>query len=253
MFALDLGIVSAQTPDACEQKLVSYMKAIKYWYHTEVQEERALSEDSVRHYNLALKAGLLECTNGHDWMDYPFEELKAEGMVIATSPDWKVRVFSWNREELAIAEYFENVFQYRLETGEVKSIDFNAQREMPEPGFWVSEIWQADLGGSTQYLCHTQGTYSATESYEGVKAYRIMGQSLAESGKLFKTEDGPSSAIGIFFNYFLLADREGRLEHLIEWDAKTNTIKVPLIGEEGEVELETHNWTWNGKMFVLKK
>src|ERR1044071_7689088 len=107
-----LGTVVAQSPAAVEREILNHLKDIASsgTYTGEYDETK---NDKA---NDALKQTLLRNGNRREILGYAFPKLRDE-MFIATSPDGKLRIYSWDLQTGGTMHDYFSVFQYQGKSG----------------------------------------------------------------------------------------------------------------------------------------
>ncbi|GAA4331149.1 hypothetical protein [Flaviaesturariibacter amylovorans] len=182
-------------------------------------------------------------------LDYPFSELRSEpGVQVVTSPDGRLRLYSWDDETGGTMRYFCNLFQYRDHRGKV--IVREALENEPKAGYLYSALFQLKGGAEPLYLARRHGTYSSKDAYEGVQALCITVKGLDGKVKAIRTNTGLRNGIGFSYNFFSVVDRSERPVTLIGWDPKSMELTLPVVRGNGAVTNGKIRYRFDGRVLV---
>jgi hypothetical protein len=243
-----IGSVSAQTPIEIEQNLVKL--------YAKVSDNSAYKGDSdndlLGKANDEFKAKVLEYTKVAVTLKHNFTELEKE-ITITTSEDGKFRTYSWDRLDGGTMHFFETVYQFQGKDGKVYSQA--VETEEGNAGGFIKNIFSVQTKLGNIYLVINTAIGSTQDRYEGVGLFRIDGNNLNDTVKLFKTKSGLTNSIGFSYNFFSVVDRKERPVELILYDKKTMVLKIPVIIESkkfpnGEVTDKFISYKFNGTYFV---
>jgi hypothetical protein len=244
--------VAAQTPQKSEQellgKLASLEKVSSYSGNYDENSTTKAQED--------FKNSLLKALENPETLKYSFAKL-GEQMYVATSPDGKFRIYSWDTQDGGTMHNFDAVYQYQSDAGKV----FVKKREGGEEGdagSFIGKIYEVLTKSGKVYLTVSSGIFSTQDSGQSVNAMKITGNSLDENVKIFQTREGLTNSIGFSYNFFSVYERKERPIILILFDASTNLLKIPVVIENkkfpnGEVTNRFINYKFNGTSFVNVK
>ncbi len=201
-----------------------------------------------------LKNNLLKHLMNPATLQYGFPKLK-ERMFIATSPDGKFRVYSWNTEDGGTMRNFDMIYQYLGADGKVY---VKSRQEESDGNSFVSKIYEIATKNGKIYLTINSAIASTQDSAQSVNALKIVGKGLNEKVKIFKTQTGLTNSIGFAYNFFSVMERKERPIHLITFEPKTRILKIPIVIENekypnGEVTNKFINYKFNGTNFVKVK
>lgn len=240
----------AQTPQQMEQELIGLLDKMSefgsYGGNYDGEKLGKIQEE--------LKSKILSYTKTAATLKYPFENLKKK-MTIATSPDGKFRIYSWDLEDGGTMHSFDGIYQFQDSSGKVYSKSRTVEGEEGDVGSFISKIYELNTKSGKVYLPITSGIFSTQDHGQSVYAVKIFGGNLDEKVKIFKTNSGLTDSIGFGYNFFSVVERKERPIILILFDSKTNILKIPVVVENekfpnGEVTNRFINYKFNGTNFV---
>lgn len=242
--------IFAQTPQKIEQELVGLLDKM-----AEFSSYRGNYDgEKLGKIQAELKSKILSYTKTVATLKYPFESLKKK-MTIATSPDGKFRIYSWDLEDGGTMHSFDGIYQFQDSSGKIYSKSRLAEGEEGDAGSFIPKIYELNTKSGKVYLPITSGIFSTQDHGQLVYAVKIFGKNLDEKVKIFKTNSGLTDSIGFGYNFFSVVDRKERPIILILFDSKTNILKIPVVIENekfpnGEVTNRFINYKFNGTNFV---
>jgi hypothetical protein len=238
----------AQTPRAIEKELITHVIRIG----TLAEDRSTESAVKLDAENDALKAKLVKFGKFPSTLKYPFTDLRKH-LDIATSKDGKFRIFSWDTRTGGTMHFFENVYQFQ--GGDGKTYSKAAVLDESDAGGFYSDIFQVPTRSGTVYIGRLTAILSTKDSYEEVALFRIDRTTLDDRVRLFKTKAGLQDHIGFEYNFFSVVDRKERPIKLIQFDEKSNTVKIPIViskkgDEAGVVTKRFIKYKFDGTYFV---
>ncbi len=209
--------------------------------------------DSLEKANGDFRKLLLKYTSQNpSTLTFAFKKLDNEGLSIATSADGLFRIYSWDTYTGGTMDNFDNVYQYKA-NGKVFSKTIKENEDESDPGYYYSTVYSVSNKGKTFYLGLRHGIYSTKDSYQGVKAFSIISNSLNAKTKLIKTKNDLSNALGFEFDFFSVVNHLERPVMLIKFDAAAKTLSFPVVLESGEVTEKNIVYRFTGQYFEQKK
>lgn len=239
----------AQSPQQMEQDLVKSLEEVsKNGTYAGNYDEEKLGTAQEN-----FKNKLLKYTKTPSTLKYPFNKLQKQ-MKIATSPDGKFRVYSWDLEDGGTMHDFDSIYQYQSGDGKVYARSASQGAEEGDYGSFAPKIYEVQTKKGKVYLVLTTAIGSSQDYAQSINAMKIVGNKLDDKFKIFKTNSGLTDSIGFGFNAFSVDDRKGGFI-LILFDGKTNILKIPVVVENekypnGEVTNRFINYKFNGEYFV---
>lgn len=241
--------IFAQTPQQMEQDLVKSLEEVSRngTYAGNYDEEKLGKAQEI------FKNKLLKYAKNSATLKYPFANLQKQ-MKIATSPDGKFRVYSWDLEDGGTMHDFDAVYQFQGNDGKVYARSASEGAEEGDYGSFAPKVHEVQTKTGKVYLVLTTAIGSTQDHAQSINAMKITGNKLDDKFKIFKTNSGMTNSIGFAFNAFSVVDRKGGFI-LILFDGKTNILKIPVVIENekypnGEVTNRFINYKFNGEYFV---
>jgi hypothetical protein len=175
-------------------------------------------------------------------------------MSIATSADGKFRIYSWDLQDGGTMHRFGRVHQYQSADGEV----YSKAEEIPEQGMghgFVTDIYTLDTKDEKVYIVCTTFIASSKNYFQSADLYKIEGSTLNDKVKLIKTRSGLTNTLNFEYDNFSVIDRTETQGRLITFDAKTRTLKIPVVIKDeefpdGRVTDGVIRYRFTGKYFV---
>lgn len=180
-------------------------------------------------------------------MAYPFSELKKEGLSIATSSDKQLRIYSWDSRMGGSMHIFSNIYQFRV-GDKIYAHSANESDKDGDTRGSYSEIFTVDSTNKI-YLGLYNSIYSTKDCGNTVKAFKIEKDGLNDSLALIKVDTVVCNELSFGFNFFSVVDRPERPVKLVYYNAKSKTLKIPVIGDNDAVTAEFILYRYNGKYF----
>lgn len=206
--------------------------------------------DSITYANRNFKELLLKyCTNNSSTLAFQFDDLERAGVSIATSPDGKFRIYSWDTEMGGTMHEFDNICQY-ASGGSVYGVSIIDRRASGDPGYWYSTVNQLKVGERTLYLVVRHGIYSTKDSYQGIKIFGLRNNSLTSGEAVIRTASGLHSELGVYYNFFSVVDRKERPIKLAVYNPELKQITLPVVWDDGTVTDKVIVYRFDGRHFV---
>jgi hypothetical protein len=184
-------------------------------------------------------------------LSYTFDSLN-QRMQIETSNDKLFRIYSWNTWMGGTMEDFESVIQYKFNDSVYTKIYFDTtySDEWVYYGFYP-QIFTMVVEDKTYYLAVENKIYSTIDASHSIKAFCIENNSLNDTIKLFKTPEGFSNALEIYFDFFSVVHRPERPLKLITYDEKKKIVYLPIVDEDDQVTDAFQEYRFTGTYFEL--
>jgi hypothetical protein len=197
--------------------------------------------DSISHYDSVFGTALSQLTaESPASLHYPFTRLRNLGVSIATSPDKRFRIYSWDGQTGGTAHNANNVFQYKI-NGKVYStlniVDGG-------PGDRYSAIYCLKTGDKAYYLAVSDAIIETLRGHGTLEILRLSDSGVERSVPLIQTASGTTGSLG--FDYHLGADAEPDFH----FDPATGQITFPVVLPGGQVTRRKITYIFNGKYFV---
>ena len=245
----------AQTNAQIEKELVAAIKEVqKYGTYGGNYDDDKLTEAENN-----FQEKLLKYTKSSATLKYAFPSL-GDLIIIATSEDGKLRTYSWDEESGGTMHDYSVVYQYQGADGKIYSrVDKqNANEEDTAGGSFVYDIFTVNAKSEKIYALCTTFIGSTTDHYGSVGLNKIDGSELVDKIKLFKTTSGLTDSIGFEYDFYSVADSDGRPLKLIRFDKTTQTIKIPVVIQDkesplGKVTNRFISYRFDGTYFIKIK
>ena len=239
-----LGLATAQSPAAVEREILDHLKdiAVSGTYTGEYDEAK---NDKA---NESLKQTLIRNGKRLDILRYAFPKLKDE-MFVSTSPDGKLRIYSWDLQTGGTMHDYASIFQYQGKSGSIYAKPEDGDDE--RAGAFATQIFELSSKVSPIYIANS--TFIAQSNIHGQSIYviRINGDKL-ERPKLIRTQSGLQNSIDFSYEPFSVKDRSGRL---VFFDAAKQAFRFPIVIEDkdfgiGRVTSRFIMYRFDGRYFV---
>jgi len=243
-------IAQGQSMASVERGLMAKYLRIGYWRSRE-GDSTVSASDSIGKANLIFKKALIRaCSSNGASLNYPFKLLADTGLMITTSADHRLRIYSWDTQEGGSMHFFLRVYQW----AEGQRVHARAAVEgEDDPGVFCKPIYTLNTPSATYYLVINHGIASTKDASQGIQAVRIDGPVLNDTVSIFHTPSGHVNGIQFFFDFFSVVDRPERPVQLIQYDAVQKLISIPVVPDDGKVTDRRITYQWSGRYFERKK
>ena len=249
LLLLPYSTAVAQDMKTIEQNLLHVFQRIQYWDSYSGQDSTINRYDSLEAANTRFQQALTQSTTQFPGtLQYGFRQLQDSGMVIATSPDRKLRAYSWNSHTGGSMVIYERVFQYLTPTG-VRSTDQTGSEDH-DGVEWIWKITPFHNRNDTYYLAFSRAITCGACRSEAVKVYSIATRNLQGPLPLFKSDGVKNAALSVDFRDF---GRTALLKsgHAIVYDSVHHSFQVRSTDEmEGTLSDPYHIYRWTGNYFA---
>lgn len=239
---------SAQIPARVELQILTTLKAIE----ASGSYTGNYDEDRNTKANNDLEVLLVKNGSRADVLKYAFPKL--EGRIgVATSPDGKFRIYSWDMNTGGTMHDHECVFQYQGSGGKTysracKDGDENIQGE---DSYYI-KVQQVEMLNGPVYLANSLFIASGADHGQSIDAMRIDGDTLNTKVNIFKTREGITNTISVEYSPFSLRNRFPN--GLFSFDAVTKQLKFPVVvereGSVGDITNRFITYRFDGTYFV---
>lgn len=252
LFAVSISAFG-QTPEKIEQELVQHIKNINDWAMRTNRTGEDLSEKLAREQQ-TFRNKLLKITKRRSTLKFEFTKL-VKYIHIATSPDRKFRIYSWDTRSGGTMHFFDNVYQYLGKNGKIYS---RSNEEKGNAGAFYTKVFQLNTRHGRIYLARSQSVLSTSYNGQAISLFKIRNKSLDGNIKLIKTASGLTNSISFAYDFFSVVDRKERPVILFYFDRKSGTIRFPVVVENkkyrhGKVTNRWIKYRFNGRYFVKVK
>lgn len=253
IFLLSFSICAfGQSTAQIEKELISAVKEIqKYGTYAGAYDGEKLTKAQSD-----FETKLLKYTKNPATLQYKFAEL-GKVMFIATSANGRYRIYSWDLEDGGTMHDFARVYQYQGADGKVysKTDESTGAEEEDGVGSFVTDIFNLDTKSGTVYIVCSTFIGSTQDHGQSADLYKIDGSRLNDKVKLIKTKSGLTDSLSFGYSFFSVVDHKERPIRLIYFDAKTKTLKIPVVIEDqefrtGRVTNRFISYRFDGTYFV---
>jgi hypothetical protein len=239
------AFAAAQAPAAVESEILSRLDTIDK-YSTYLGE---FDQDKSDAANKALRETLVRYGKRLDILQYAFPKLK-DKMFVSTSPDGKLRIYSWDEGTGGTMHDFTSVYQFQGASGAVNTWSGNGDDE--SGGGYYTQIFQEAAKSGTFYLATAVSIAQGNLHGQSIEAIRINGDTLDTKAKLIRTGSGPTNVVYFSYDPSSLNDRS---EDLISFDPAKQEFRFPVVVEDkdfgnGRVTSRYITYRFNGQYFV---
>lgn len=244
---LAAGSVFGQSPQAVERDLLAKLKNVdKFGSYS-----GSFDEEKLDAANSAVRDLLVKNGDRLDVLRYGFPKLK-DAMNVATSPDGKLRIYSWDLETGGTMHDFDQVFQYQETGGQVHTWTFPAGEDETGTGGYYTQIFQVDSKSGPIYLANSNFIAQGTIHGQSIDGIRISGDKLDVKAKVIRTARGLTNSIDFSYDPYSLGNRS---EKLFSFDAAKQQFTFPVVVEDktyenGRVTNRLITYRFNGEVFV---
>jgi len=218
--------IGAQPPSAVESEILSQLKEIARHGSYSGDCDEAKNEKG----NEGLRQTLMRNGTRLDVLQYAFPKLR-EAMYVATSPDKKFRVYSWDLETGGTMHEYDAVIQYQTKSGSVHITTPNADQDV-SAGAFTTQIFLLATNTGPIYLANSTFIAQGNLHGQSIGLYRINGNKL-ERPMLIRTSSGLQNSIDFSYDPSSL---EQRSERFVSFDATRRMFRFPVVVETREYE-----------------
>lgn len=241
LLMLCTGKLVAQT-DA-EQQVKTYLDRIQYWRYQYSPEDsgvnpNASSQDSLNIANKELTAFIL---NRNASSIQPSKALEEAGLMIISSDDKKLRIYSWNTETGDEQHKYSSVSEYKTASGLKTTVN---------PG--ISQYTQLYTIGSGKkyYLAVYSNILSIKDALKGVRVFVINEDELLEA-KIFRINTELTDKIEYIYDYSAnFSFKKMKEEHVILFEKQK--LYIPEVKED-KITGTQLVYVFDGNEFVYDK
>jgi hypothetical protein len=207
--------------------------------------------DSLAVLNEIFRDKLLRYTSAcPSTLTYNFDSLLQNDIMIVSSENKLFRIYSWGNFLGGTMQYFENVFQYKVDDKVFSTTGCDTTTD-EETGYvpFYSRVFTLNSDGKTYYLAVGNGIYSSNDASQSIQVFTIENQTLVDTVGLIMTKRGLVNAIDVSFNFFSVAGRPERPLRLIKYDNTKKIIYIPIVYDDGTVTDRFILYKFDGHVF----
>jgi len=244
--ALAAGSAFGQSPATVERDILVQLKNVDKF----ASYSGSFDEEKLDAANSAVRDLLVKNGDRLDVLQYGFPKLKDE-MYIATSPDGKLRIYSWDLETGGTMHDYDEVFQYQATGGQVHTWTAPSGDDQRGGGYYT-QIFQVDAKSGPIYLANSNFIAQGTIHGQSIEGIRISGDKLDVKAKVIRTARGLTNSVDFAYDPSSLGNRS---EKLISFDGAKQQFTFPVVVEDktyenGRVTSRLITYRFNGEVFV---
>jgi hypothetical protein len=253
--------LSAQTLPAIEDSLLFYTGNIQKYslYYGKYWEGK---DDTLYQYNQALQEYLINVLRSQPLsLEAKFEKLSGSILIVATSEDKRFRIYSWDKQGGGTMHGYYSIVQYKTSKGASAEIIYpkpGTSQDMAEdkegPGFYYPKIYNVhSKENATYYLAIRNGRYQTWDVSTEIKAFKIEGDALNDSVRIFKAAKDHVNSIGYEYNFFSnYNDKTAQENYVIRLSTDNQRLYVPIVNDL-KVTSKYLVYVFDGNYFVFDK
>ncbi|MFN6074504.1 MAG: hypothetical protein ACK46Y_02985 [Fluviicola sp.] len=206
------------------------------------------NQDSLIICNEILQNYLMEISiDKPELISYDFPKIPSYQSFCVTSPDRKLRIYSWDTYTGGSMRFFSNVVVWKendsLYTKMIETLE-------GEPGGFYSQIFQVTDELNTFYILNFNSILSSKDCYQAFQTVDLDNSKINFDHKKIKTKSGLTSKVGFSYDFYSVIDREERPVKLIEYDNQLRIIRFPIVNSKGFVTSKKISYQYDGKYFL---
>jgi hypothetical protein len=164
-------------------------------------------------------------------MKYDFKKLSKEENIcrIQTSSDGNLRIYNWDTENPGPVHYYRSIYQWKS-NGRVFT-NITDGNEVVDGENACSNLYTVMIDKKPYYLVIKISEGSARDHSESISAYRIDGENLVDTVKVFKTKTETLNSIVVIIDNNNVVDDYNQNEG-ITYDEQRKIVSVPLVNDK---------------------
>jgi hypothetical protein len=240
------GDASCRRMEIRVARLMDKAREIREKEHFEYQDDSVIAVENQ--ITAILLYGL---RNDPVSLHYSFPLLRKRLVKISGSPDGRLRFYSWDTEGGGTEGAESSIVQYRTAKGIHAGVIFDAAMDSTgDPGMRYTKIYPVTFGKDPLYLVVGDALFSASSIGVGVRAFRIDGDRLKDSLKVFVDEGELVDELTIEYDYFSYLSH-GKPE--VRFDPATGILYVPRTGDHGVIWRRYDRYVFDKRVFKQKR
>jgi hypothetical protein len=180
-------------------------------------------------------------------MQYDFKKLSKEENIcrIQTSSDGNLRIYNWDTENTGPDHYHKSIYQWKS-NGRVFT-NIGDSNEDVDGGNVCAKLYTVKIDNKVYYLVIKKSEGSGRVHSESISAYRIDGENLVDTVKVFKTKTEILNSIIVNIDIWSVVDDYKQTEETegITYDERWKIVAIPLVNDN-------HVLTNNHLLYKLK-
>lgn len=215
----------SQTKDltAQEEKLADLYSTMVSFFYTDKDSLELYAKKFEKEFK-----GFIKSNPGT--LQYDFKKLGEEENIcqIQTSSDGNLRIYNWDTENSGPVHYHKSIYQWRS-NGKVFT-NIGGGDEDVDGGDVCANLYTVKIDNKVHYLVIKRSVGSGRDQGESISAYRIDGEKLIDTVKVFKTKTETLNSIIVNTDNFNVVDDYNQDEG-ITYDAQKKIVSIPLVNE----------------------
>lgn len=208
------------------------------------------NRDSVDFYSLKFEKELKAFVQKNPGtLNYRFKQLAEDSgfCSIKTSADSKFRIYSWNTWMGGSMRIYKEFYQWK---GNGKVLVKTPQyMDGGDEGCSCYDLHTVLIKNQVYYLASKLTVASGRDRAYYISAYRIDGDKLLDSVKLFKTKTELLNTIDVGVDLGNIVEPYERDDEFISYDPKTKIVYVPLVNDKNELTSKNLLYQLKGRYF----
>lgn len=206
--------------------------------------------DSLDFYSLKFEKEIKDFVQKNPGtLNYRFKKLdKDSGFCsIQTSADGRVRIYSWNTWMGGSMRIYKEFYQWKGNDNVfVKTPQY---LDGNDDGSACYDLYSVLVKNRVYYLACKLTVSSGRDRGYSISAYRIDGDKLLDSVKLFKSKTELLNTIDVFVDLGNIVEPYKRDGEFITYDPRLKIVYVPLVNEKNELTNKNLLYQLNGHYF----
>lgn len=248
IFTLLPAELFSQSPTSVEKDMIAALKLIadSGSYSGNYDEEK---NDKA---NTELRSLLTSHGDRQEILQYSFPKLKEE-MGVATSPDGKFRIYSWDLQTGGTMHDYDCVFQYYGSLRGRPIAKPYAERGDMDAGSFYSRIAQVDMPLGRLYLANSTFIGDGMTHGQSIEIFGVSGDGLG-SPKFIRTTKGLTNMVSFSYSPFTIKDRVDE-DGLVTFATDGRWFRFPVVINDkdsgaGRITNRFITYRFNGTHFV---
>jgi hypothetical protein len=205
--------------------------------------------DSLEFYSLKFEKDLKAfIQNNPGTLNYRFKKLADDSSFcsIETSGDGKFRIYSWNTWMGGTMRYYKELYQWKG-NGKV-FMTTPMYMEDSDGGCMCYDVYTVLINNKAYYLAVKNSVASGRDRVYSISAYRIDGDKLLDSVKLFKTKTEILNTIDVYVDLYKVVG-PGERDEFISYDPRLKIVYIPFVNEKNELTNKNLLYQLKGRYF----
>lgn len=201
---------------------------------------RFQANDSLMYYTKKFEKDLKRFVkNNPATLKYAFKKLDGENSYcnVKTSSDGNFRVYSWDTETGGTMHFFKSFYQWQsngkvftdVADSELDEEEVTGEtEELGDAGELCTNVYTVMIENKAYYLTDKVAIGSNRDYALSISAFRIDGENLLDTVKVFKTKRETLNSIAVYVDNFKIVDDYNQ-NGGINYDAQRKAVCIPLV------------------------